>query len=202
MTDLPARWVLASSNQGKLKEMRALLAGLDIELVAQSDFDVPEAEETGIGFVDNALIKARHAAAHTGLPAIADDSGLAVDALAGAPGVRSARYAGVHGDDAANNACLLDALADLPEASRTAAFHCCLVATRRADDPVPIIAHGVWRGRVLTGARGDNGFGYDPLFWLDEENASAAELDPERKNRISHRGQAMRELIERLRAGG
>ncbi|ROO30163.1 RdgB/HAM1 family non-canonical purine NTP pyrophosphatase [Salinisphaera orenii] len=202
MNGLPRRWVLASGNAGKLAEMRALLDGLGIDLVAQSEFDVADAEETGIGFVDNALIKARHAAAHTGLAAIADDSGLAVDALDGDPGVHSARYAGVHGDDAANNAKLVSALADIPAAERGAAFHCCLVATRSAQDPVPIIAHGVWRGRVLTEPRGDHGFGYDPLFWVESENASAAEMSAEHKNRVSHRARAMHELIERLRAGG
>lgn len=202
MNGLPRRWVLASGNAGKLAEMRALLDGLGIDLSAQSEFDVADAEETGIGFVDNALIKARHAAAHTGLAAIADDSGLAVDALDGAPGVRSARYAGVHGDDAANNAKLVSALADIPAAERGTAFHCCLVATRSAHDPVPIIAHGVWRGRVLTEPRGDHGFGYDPLFWVESENASAAEMSAEHKNRVSHRARAMHELIERLRAGG
>lgn len=196
------RWVLASGNAGKLAEMRSLLAGLDIELVAQNEFDVPAAEETGIGFVDNALIKARHAAAHTGLPAIADDSGLAVDALAGAPGVHSARYAGTHGDDNANNDKLLAALDGLPAEQRGAAFHCCLVATRSAEDPVPVIAHGVWRGRILDAVRGDGGFGYDPLFWVDSENASAAELTATRKNEISHRGRAMQQLVEQLRAHG
>ncbi|MES1932167.1 nucleoside 5-triphosphatase RdgB [Salinisphaera shabanensis T35B1] len=193
------RWVLASGNAGKLEEMRSLLAALDIELVAQTEFDVPDAEETGIAFVDNALIKARHAAALTGLPAIADDSGLAVDALNGAPGVYSARYAGTHGDDAANNAKLVAALEGLAPEQRGAAFHCCLVATRGASDPVPVIAHGVWRGRVLEAPRGDCGFGYDPLFWVDEENASAAEMGATRKNQISHRARAMHALVEQLR---
>ncbi|WP_353176653.1 RdgB/HAM1 family non-canonical purine NTP pyrophosphatase [Salinisphaera sp. T5B8] len=199
MSGSPQRWVLASGNAGKLAEMRSLLAVLDIELVSQSEFDVPDAEETGIAFVDNALIKARHAAAHTGLPAIADDSGLAVDALDGAPGVHSARYADTHGDDAANNAKLVAALEGLAPHERGAAFHCCLAATRTADDPVPVIAHGVWRGRVLDAPRGDHGFGYDPLFWVDAENASAAEMGAERKNAISHRARAMQQLVEQLR---
>ncbi|WP_353219149.1 RdgB/HAM1 family non-canonical purine NTP pyrophosphatase [Salinisphaera sp. S4-8] len=199
MSGSPQRWVLASGNAGKLAEMRSLLAVLDIELVSQSEFDVPDAEETGIAFVDNALIKARHAAAHTGLPAIADDSGLAVDALDGAPGVHSARYAGTHGDDAANNAKLVAALEGLAPHERGAAFHCCLVATRTADDPVPVIAHGVWRGRVLDAPRGDHGFGYDPLFWVEADNASAAEMGAERKNAISHRARAMQQLVEQLR---
>lgn len=193
------RWVLASSNASKLAELAALLAEFDIEVVSQAEFNVPDAIEDGVAFVDNALIKARHAAAATGLPAIADDSGLAVDYLGGAPGVRSARFAGTHGDDAANNAKLLDALAGVSEPGRKAAFHCCLVATRAADDPVPVIAHGVWRGRILEAPRGNGGFGYDPLFWAAEENASAAELTAHRKNAISHRGRAMTSLIEQLR---
>ncbi|MGN8158944.1 RdgB/HAM1 family non-canonical purine NTP pyrophosphatase [Salinisphaera sp. RV14] len=193
------RWVLASANPGKLSELAALLAELDIEVVSQAAFDVPDAVEDGVAFVDNALIKARHAAAATGLPAIADDSGLAVDYLGGAPGIRSARFAGIHGDDAANNAALLEALAGVPDAGRGAAFHCCLVATRAADDPVPVIAQGVWRGKILSAPRGDGGFGYDPLFWATEENASAAELTADRKNAVSHRGRAMAALIDRFR---
>lgn len=193
------RWVLASSNAGKLAEMAALLADLDIELVSQADFDVKDAVEDGMSFVDNALIKARHAASATGLPAIADDSGLAVDFLDGAPGIFSARYAGAHGDDAANNAKLLDELSGVAETDRGAAFHCCLVATRSATDPAPIVAHGSWRGHILTAPRGKHGFGYDPLFWVAEENASAAELPAERKNAISHRGRAMIKLIDELR---
>ena len=196
------RWVLASGNAGKLAEMRALLEPLAIELVSQREYDVPDAEETGVAFVDNALIKARHAAAHTGLPAIADDSGLAVDALAGAPGVHSARYAGAHGDDAANNAKLIDAMAEIADDRRQAQFHCCLVATRAADDPVPVIAHGAWQGEILRAPRGDGGFGYDPLFWVASENASAGELSAARKNEISHRARAMRDLIEQLRERG
>lgn len=193
-----ATWVLASGNAGKLAELRALLAPLALDVVAQSEFAVAEAVEDGLAFVDNALIKARHAAFQTGLPAIADDSGLAVDALDGAPGIHSARYAGGHGDDAANNAQLLAALDGVPDASRGAAFHCCIVATRGADDPAPIVCQGIWRGRILHAGRGQAGFGYDPLFWVEAEGASAAELDPARKNRISHRGQAMAQLAARL----
>ena len=198
----PNRWVLASGNAGKLAEMRALLVHLDIELVSQREFDVPDADETGIGFVDNALIKARHAAEHTGLPAIADDSGLAVAALDGAPGVYSARYAGRHGDDAANNRLLLDNLIDIPDANRQAAFHCCLAATLTATDPVPLIAHGQWHGSILREPIGKAGFGYDPLFWLATENASAASMPAERKNAISHRAIAMRRLVEQMSARG
>ncbi|MES1926372.1 RdgB/HAM1 family non-canonical purine NTP pyrophosphatase [Salinisphaera sp. T31B1] len=197
-TTRPPRWVLASGNAGKLAEMRALLAPLSMELVSQREFDVTDAEETGIGFVDNALIKARHAAAHTGLPAIADDSGLAVDALDGAPGVYSARYAGTHGDDTANNRLLVANLAGVARHDRGAAFHCCLVATRSAEDPAPIIAHGVWHGLILERPAGTGGFGYDPLFWVEDEQASAGQMSAERKNQISHRARAMHRLIEQL----
>ncbi len=199
---MPRKWVLASGNAGKLEELRALLAPLALEVTAQGEYGVPDVAEDGIAFVDNALIKARHAAAHTGLPAIADDSGLAVDALAGAPGIHSARYAGVHGNDEANNSKLLAALDGLADNDRGAAFHCCVVATRHAEDPAPVVCQGVWRGRVLRTLRGEGGFGYDPLFWVDSEQASAAELDAVRKNQISHRGQAMAQLLVRLQDDG
>lgn len=200
MQPMTETWVLASGNAGKLAELRALLAPLALGVAAQSEYDVPDAIENGIAFVDNALIKARHAAAQTGLPAIADDSGLAVDALDGAPGIHSARYAGDHGDDASNNAKLLAALDNVDDDIRGAAFHCCVVATRHAADPAPIVCQGVWRGRILHAPRGENGFGYDPLFWVESEQASAAELDAARKNRISHRGQAMTQLVAQLLA--
>lgn len=191
--------VLASGNCGKLAELQAMLQPLELEVIAQSELRVPEAEETGITFVENALIKARNAAEHTGLPAIADDSGLAVDALDGAPGVRSARYASADANDLANNRKLLQALAGVPDEQRDAQFHCAVVYLRHAQDPVPIICHGVWPGRILRAARGAAGFGYDPLFWVPEEQASSAELSKVRKNRISHRGRATRALILRLR---
>lgn len=194
------RWVIASSNVGKIAEMQSLLTEFDVELVSQGELNVSDAVEDGIAFVDNALKKARHAAEQTGLPAIADDSGLAVDILRGAPGIFSARYAGEHGDDAANNTKLLAELEHIAAAKRTAAFHCCLVMTRSATDPVPIIAHGAWHGRILNEPRGENGFGYDPLFWIESEQASAAELPPARKNAISHRGRAMALLLDQLRA--
>ncbi|MDA3921338.1 MAG: RdgB/HAM1 family non-canonical purine NTP pyrophosphatase [Salinisphaera sp.] len=194
------RWILASGNAGKLAEMSALLGTLDIELVAQSDYGVSDAVEDGVAFIDNALIKARHAAAITCLPAIADDSGLAVDALGGAPGIYSARYAGVHGNDKANNEKLLAALANTPDEERGAAFHCCLVATISPTDPAPMTAHGVWRGKILHTPRGSGGFGYDPLFWIASEQASAGELSASRKNAISHRGRAMKLLLDQLRA--
>ena len=190
--------VLASSNAGKLKELRALLADAGHELHLQSDFGVPDVEETGLSFVENAILKARHAAAATGLPALADDSGLCVDALDGAPGLYSARYAGKHGDNEANNDKLLAALQDVPEAARSARFVCVLALLRSAEDPQPILAEGVWEGRVLTERRGDGGFGYDPLFFSPTHGRGAAELDPATKNRDSPRGQALAALREKL----
>ncbi len=192
--------VLASQNPKKAAELAPLLAPLGWRLRPLSAFTTESAVEDGAGFIDNALIKARFAARVTGRAAIADDSGIAVDALDGAPGVHSARYAGVHGDDAANNAKLLAALADCPPEARGAAFHCVLVFVRAADDPVPLIAHGVWRGRILGAPRGDGGFGYDPVFGLLDEDRSAAELSAEEKAARSHRGQAVRELLRQLGA--
>lgn len=193
--------VLASNNKGKLRELGELLAGHHMEIVPQGDFDIPEAVEDGLSFVENALIKARHAAALSGLPAIADDSGLEVDALNGQPGIHSARYAG-DGGDAANNRKLLEALAGVPEAERSARFQCVMVFMRHAEDPTPLICQGAWEGRILETPRGENGFGYDPLFWVESEQASAAELPAEVKNAQSHRGQALRCLVERLAARG
>jgi XTP/dITP diphosphohydrolase len=190
--------VLASGTAGKLAELRDLLAGSGHGLRAQSEFGIADADETGLTFVENALLKARHASAATGLPALADDSGLCVDALGGAPGLYSARYCGVHGDDARNIARLLGELRGVPDAARGARFHCALALLRSADDPRPIIAEGSWEGRILHAPRGAGGFGYDPVF-LDPENAlSAAELDPAIKNAISHRGRALAALRARL----
>jgi XTP/dITP diphosphohydrolase len=190
--------VLASGNAGKLAELRDLLAGSGHGLRAQSEFGIAEVDETGLTFVENALLKARHASAATGLPALADDSGLCVDVLDGAPGLYSARYCGVHGDDARNIARLLGELRGVPDAARGARFHCALALLRSADDPRPIIAEGSWEGRILHAPRGAGGFGYDPVF-LDPENAlSAAELDPAIKNAISHRGRALAALRARL----
>lgn len=188
------RVVLASGNAGKLAELGELLADSDIELVSQGALGVDDAEETGGTFVENAILKARHAARTTGLPALADDSGLCVAALGGGPGLFSARYAGRHGDAAANNAKLLAALADTPEAARDAFFICVLVLLRHADDPAPLIAEGRWTGRILAAPRGMAGFGYDPLFLPDGMHQSAAELDAEAKNHLSHRGQALLRL--------
>jgi len=194
----PRRVVLASNNAGKAREFGQLLAGSGLEVVAQGELGVPEAAETAPTFVENALLKARNAARHTGLPALADDSGLAVDALGGEPGIYSARYAGPGADDAANNARLLDKLRDVPAAERGAAFICALVYLRHADDPVPLICQGIWRGRLLEAPRGSNGFGYDPLFMVPELDRTSAELPPEEKNRRSHRGQALQQLVARL----
>jgi XTP/dITP diphosphohydrolase len=189
--------VLASSNAGKLKEMREVLAGTNIELVAQSDLGIADAQETGTTFVENALLKARHAARLSGLPALGDDSGICVDALNGAPGLYSARYAGVHGDSAANIVKLLDALRQVADTERGAHFHCTIVLLRSADDPAPLIAEGFWRGLILHAPRGDKGFGYDPVFF-DPVHGPAGELEAELKNRISHRGLALASLRARL----
>lgn len=187
------RIVLASSNPGKLAEIRELFVDIDIELIAQSGLGIADADETGTTFVENALLKARHAARLSGLPALGDDSGICVDALNGGPGLYSARYAGAHGDSAANIAKLLEALRDVAEAQRSAHFHCTLVLLRHADDPAPLIAEGLWRGRILHAPRGDRGFGYDPVFF-DPLYGPAGELDPALKNRISHRGLALARL--------
>ena len=190
--------VIASNNRGKIAELTDLLAPLGLSPVAQGELGVTEAEEPAITFVENALIKARHADRATGLPALADDSGLAVDALDGRPGVRSARFAGDGASDADNIQALLTALADVPEPRRSAQFHCVLVYLRHADDPTPIICHGRWPGRILTEPRGHGGFGYDPVFWVPEQGCSAAELSREQKGRISHRGRALRQLLDHL----
>lgn len=192
-----SRLVLASNNVKKAAELADLLAPLGIEVVPQSAFGVPEAEEPHATFVENALAKARHAAAHTGLPAVADDSGLCVTALGGAPGVYSARFAGEPKSDARNNALLLERLAGA--ADRSAFFYSAVVLVRSADDPRPLIADGEWHGSILEAPRGGGGFGYDPLFWVAELEQSAAELDPKLKNTLSHRGAAMRHLLDRLR---
>jgi XTP/dITP diphosphohydrolase len=192
------RLVLASGNAGKLVELRELLADAGYTLHAQSEFGVRDIDETGLTFVENALLKARHAARETGLPALGDDSGLCVDALDGAPGLYSARYAGTHGDAAANIAKLLDALRDVPQSERTAHFHAVVVLLRTADDPQPIIAEGRWPGRILHAPRGDGGFGYDPVFLDVALQRSAAELDAPTKHARSHRGLALASLRARL----
>ena len=192
--------VLASSNRGKLQELRELLDGRGIELLAQSDLGVEDAEETGTTFVENALLKARHATRRTGLPALADDSGICVDALHGAPGLYSARYAGEHGNASGNIDKLLQAMRDLPDARRSAHFYCVLVLLRHADDPQPLLAEGQWNGRILHERRGSGGHGYDPVFFDPQFGQSAAEMPLDEKNRISHRGKALAALKQRLLA--
>ena len=192
--------VLASSNQGKLEELRDLLVGNGIELIAQSELGVDDADETGSTFVENALIKARHATRITGLPALADDSGICVDALNGAPGLYSARYAGEHGNASRNIDKLLEALRDLPDDRRTAHFYCVLVLLRHPEDPQPLIVEGQWNGRILHERRGSGGHGYDPVFFDPHHDQAAAEMEPDLKNRLSHRGQALALLRERLHA--
>jgi XTP/dITP diphosphohydrolase len=194
------RIVLASSNRGKLSEIREVLADSGVELIAQSELGIEDADESGATFVENALIKARYAARASGLPALGDDSGICVDALGGAPGLHSARYAGGHGDAAANIAKLLGALKGYGDAQRCAHFYCSIVLMRSADDPAPLIAEGRWRGRILDAPRGDKGFGYDPVFFDPAVGKGAGELDAALKNRISHRGQALARLRELLAA--
>lgn len=190
--------VLASGNAGKIKEIQALLG--DVAIVPQSAFNVVECEETAGTFVENALLKARNAAMQCCLPAIADDSGLIVDALNGAPGVLSARYAGIGAGDQANIDKLLQALTGVPEAERSARFVCVMVYVKHAQDPCPLIAQGVWEGRILDHQTGGNGFGYDPVFWLPDYQCTSAELPPETKNLLSHRGQAVRRLAALITA--
>ena len=192
--------VAATGNPGKLAELERLLDGLGWEVVAQSALGIEPPPEDGLTFVENAIIKARHASERTGRPSLADDSGLVVDALGGVPGIHSARFAGPGAGDAANNEKLLRALAGVPEAQRTARFECAVVLMRDPRDPVPLIARGTWAGRVLEASRGTNGFGYDPLFLDPEIGSTAAELAPERKDALSHRGQALRELRNALAA--
>jgi XTP/dITP diphosphohydrolase len=195
--------VLASGNRKKIAELQLLLQPLSISVIAQSEFNISDADETGLSFVENALIKARHAAKISGLPAIADDSGLEVDALNGQPGIYSARFARNEktgtGSDDDNNRLLLEKLKTIPEQKRTARFQCVLVFMKHAADPTPIICQGTWQGRILSAPQGSNGFGYDPVFFVPSHHCSAAQLNAEEKSRISHRGRAMQELLTRLR---
>ena len=192
------RIVLASGNKGKLKEFSEILNPINFEVVSQGELGVLDIEETGLSFVENAIIKARHACAVTGLPAISDDSGLEVDALCGAPGIYSARFAGEGATDAKNIEKLLGELAELDESQRTARFRCVLVCMRHENDPTPLIALGTWEGRVLAAPEGENGFGYDPIFWAPEFDCAAAELTSEQKRSVSHRGKAVAELSAQL----
>jgi XTP/dITP diphosphohydrolase len=189
------RIVLATGNAGKLKEIREIFSAVDVNIVAQSEFDTPEAIEDGLSFVENAIIKARNAAAFTGLPALSDDSGIEVDALNGEPGIHSARYAG---NDESNIQRLVRELAGVPEEKRTARFQCVMVYIRHANDPVPVITQGVWEGRILEAVQGEGGFGYDPIFFVPERACSAAELSAEDKNSLSHRGKALRQMLKIL----
>jgi XTP/dITP diphosphohydrolase len=189
------RIVLATGNAGKLKEIREIFSGIDVGIVAQSDFGTPEAIEDGLSFVENAIIKARNAAAHTGLSALSDDSGIEVDALNGEPGIHSARYAG---NDESNIQRLLRELDGLPDSKRTARFQCVMVYLRHANDPVPVIAQGAWEGRILQAPQGEGGFGYDPVFYVPERGCSAAELSSEDKNTLSHRGKALHQMLDAL----
>ena len=190
--------VLATNNRGKVAELQRLLIDTPYRIKAQAEFDIPDAEETGLSFVENAIIKARHASRLSKLPAIADDSGLEVDFLNGAPGIYSARFAGPAASDADNNHKLLNRLQGLPREQRTARFQCLLVYMRHAEDPTPLICQGSWEGEILTEAQGDNGFGYDPLFYIPECGRTSAQLSPEEKSQHSHRAQAMACLLEKL----
>ncbi|WP_375752538.1 XTP/dITP diphosphatase [Vibrio sp. HN007] len=191
--------VLATGNQGKVREMADLLSDFGFEVLAQSEFNVSEVAETGTTFIENAIIKARHAAKETGLPAIADDSGLEVDYLKGAPGIYSARYSGEGATDQKNLEKLLVEMEGVPEEERTARFHCVLVLMRHENDPTPIVCHGKWEGRILTEAHGTNGFGYDPVFWVPEKECASAELEGAQKKKLSHRGKALKQLFQALR---
>jgi XTP/dITP diphosphohydrolase len=190
--------VLASNNPGKVREIGQMLADLELEVLPQSSFNIEEVEETGLSFVENAIIKARHAAAAAGLPAIADDSGLEVDALNGAPGIYSARYAGPGASDTENLQKLLADLEKVPQEHRTARFQCLMVYMRHAQDPTPLICQGTWEGRIMFEPRGKSGFGYDPVFFVPSHDCTSAELASEVKNQLSHRGQALRHLVAAL----
>ncbi len=194
--------VLASGNAGKVREINHLMSAYGIEVLPQTEFDVPEAVEDGLTFVENAIIKARNAAKYSGLPAISDDSGIEVDALNHAPGIYSARYSGDNADDNKNNEKMLRELEGVAEQKRSARYQCIMVYMRDADDPTPVIGQGSLEGRILETPRGDGGFGYDPLFWLENRQCSAAELTLEEKNKISHRALASRALIEQLKKAG
>ncbi|CDG90276.1 XTP/dITP diphosphatase [Xenorhabdus bovienii] len=190
--------VLATGNAGKVRELADLLTDFGLDIVAQTELGVDSADETGLTFIENAIIKARHAAAITGLPAIADDSGLSVNALGGAPGIYSARYAGIDASDRNNLEKLLEAMRDIPDEERQAQFNCVLVYLRHAEDPTPLIFHGRWSGIITHEPAGNGGFGYDPIFYVPEFGCTAAELSREQKSAVSHRGQALKMLLEAM----
>ena len=194
------RVVLASNNTGKLREIGDMLKGLYMEVLLQAQFQVPEVEETGLTFVENAILKARNAARYSGLPAIGDDSGIEIDALGGKPGIYSARYAGTGSSDEDNLRKLIGEIRQLPEQDRRARFVCCMAYLRHADDPDPVLARGVWEGIAITEPRGSNGFGYDPVFYVATHDCTSAELPPAVKNQLSHRGQALYQLMKNLKA--
>lgn len=194
--------VLATGNKGKVAELSQLLAPMNFSIVPQTELGIIDADETGLSFIENAIIKARHASLATGLPAIADDSGLAVDALNGAPGIYSARYSGEAATDQSNIDKLLSTLKHLPNAQRTAQFHCVLVYMRHAEDPTPIVCHGVWHGEISQTQAGTSGFGYDPIFFVASEGCTSAELAPARKQQLSHRAQALAQLLNQLQQQG
>ena len=193
--------VLASNNPGKVREIGQLLVDLDIEVVAQSEFNVPEIEETGLTFVENAILKARNAAHYSGLPALADDSGIEVDALNGAPGIYSARFAGVGASDEQNLQKLLTDIQAIDRAPRSARFQCLMVLMRHELDPTPLICQGTWEGQIIDTPQGENGFGYDPIFYVPQEKCTSAQLPPARKNALSHRGKALQCLLAQLKQG-
>lgn len=195
----PQQLVLATGNLGKVAELQQAFANFQVEVLPQSHFQVTDVAETGLSFIENALIKARHASAATGLPALADDSGLAVQALQGAPGIYSARYAGEKASDQDNYEKLLAALAQTPQEQRQAAFYCVLAYVRHAEDPTPIIAQGIWQGEIAFAAQGTQGFGYDPVFYVPHYQCTAAELSLNDKNQASHRGQAIRQLLAQFK---
>jgi len=197
-SSIKSKIVFASGNTGKVREVGQLLEGLSIDVIPQSEFNVPEIEETGLTFIENAILKARNAAEHTGLPAIADDSGIAVDVLQGCPGIYSARFAGDGASDEDNLVKLIDMIKPFPEEQRTARFICSMVYLIHEDDPAPIIAQGVWEGHLLIEPKGTNGFGYDPIFYVSSQQSTSAELSPEIKNKLSHRGQALKQLLGKL----
>ena len=202
MQQIKQQIVLATGNKGKVREISQMLAEQAFEIMPQSEFNIPEVEETGLTFVENAIIKARHASKISGLPAIADDSGIEIDALNGAPGIYSARYAGIDATDTENLYKVLTDMELVDEPQRTARFQCLLVMMRHANDPTPIICQGTWEGTILRQPIGENGFGYDPIFWLEEQQCSSAQLAPSVKDQLSHRGKALRQLVNQLKNAG
>ena len=202
MQQIKQQIVLATGNKGKVREISQMLAEQAFEIMPQSEFNIPEVEETGLTFVENAIIKARHASKISGLPAIADDSGIEIDALNGAPGIYSARYAGIDATDTENLYKVLTDMELVDEPQRTARFQCLLVMMRHANDPTPIICQGTWEGTILRQPIGENGFGYDPIFWLEEQQCSSAQLAPSVKDQLSHRGKALRQLVNQLKNSG